>query len=106
MTLSQNLLWPIWWYTTGFVWFLKTNSRFIRGQARILHLGVWIRYLFVPMFGAKDRASRIISFFIRIFEIIIRGLVLLIFCLLSFIVIIIYLLIPILIIYLLINQFT
>ncbi len=66
--------WPLWWYSKGLILILKKSSEWVRGYGKSLSLGVWIKNLFVPMFGMNDWQSRIISFFMRIAQIIFRGI--------------------------------
>ena len=57
---------PFWWYTTG----LKIAAGFcfgsIKNQWLSLGVGVWLRNLFVPMYGETTIAGKIISFFARL----------------------------------------
>ena len=48
----------------------------IQGYARTLAIRVWIRNIFVPMFGMYDWQSRLISFFMRVVQIIGRTIAL------------------------------
>jgi hypothetical protein len=41
-----------------------------------LGLKIWIKNIFKPMFGQYDIPGKLISFFMRIFQIIVRGLIL------------------------------
>lgn len=74
--LAQVIYLPGWWYTTGLSWLVKRLLVFLKNKKRALNIGIWLRYLFVPMFGEKDFASRIISFGVRFFQIIFRTLAL------------------------------
>ncbi|HQB50875.1 MAG TPA: hypothetical protein PLT32_01505 [bacterium] len=71
--IVREIFWfPFWWYSQGWfswigywrVWLIKTS----RGLA----LMVWLKNLFVPMYGQKDAASFIISFVIRLIQIVFR----------------------------------
>ncbi len=66
--------WPIWWYTQGLAMVGKWALRSITMYAKSISLGVWIKNLFVPMFGMRDWQSRIISFFVRLFQIVVRSI--------------------------------
>ncbi len=89
---------PIWWYSVGFVRMLKGVWRFLIGQEQSLGFFIWLKNIFVPMYGQRDWAGRLISFFIRLVQIIFRGLALLIWVILSLIFVAIWLLGPILLI--------
>jgi len=97
--IKAVLYFPFWWYSRGFLNVLKGSGSFIRDFEQTLGFMIWIKNLFVPMYGQRDIAGRLISFFLRLFEIIFKGIILLIFIILNFIYIIFWLLIPIFIIY-------
>lgn len=68
---------PIWWYTGGlkhaFLWCYKL---FKRGNNKLAP-GLWLQNILVPMFGQFDWQGRIISFFMRLAQIIGRSVALL-----------------------------
>ena len=76
--IGDILYWPIWWYSSGFK---KTAEslwqRFLRMEER-LALRIWFINLLTPMFGQTDWQGRLISFFIRLIQIIVRFILLLI----------------------------
>ncbi|MCL2110300.1 hypothetical protein FWH30_01840 [Microgenomates group bacterium] len=72
LPIERLFLWPIWWYGQGLLWLLKKVGSFLINQARSLNIVVWAQNLFVPMFGEQDTASRLISFFVRFFMIILK----------------------------------
>jgi hypothetical protein len=76
---GEILYFPWWWYSTGFARWLIVLSKFWLNLEKVLGLGVWVKNIFVPMYGQRDLASRAISFVMRLIQIIIRGLALL-FC--------------------------
>ena len=57
---------PLWWYTRG----LKITAQFcfgsVQSQWQALGLSVWLKNLFVPMYGETAISGRIISFFTRV----------------------------------------
>ncbi|MDA0207870.1 MAG: hypothetical protein O3B64_00475 [bacterium] len=69
---------PIWWYTRGLLEAFKTLAKWFRAYARSLAIGVWMKNLFVPMYGQRDWQSRIISVFFRTIVICGKSIVLLI----------------------------
>lgn len=75
--LGNILFFPLWWYSFGFIRFAQRIISFWRGEQRSLGFNVWLKNLFVPMYGQHDFAGRLISFFIRLIQIIVRGLALL-----------------------------
>jgi hypothetical protein len=77
-TLGNIIYFPFWWYSVGFVETIKKEAIFFRNQEKSLGFSVWLTNIFVPMYGQADIAGRIISFFIRLVQVIARGLALLI----------------------------
>ncbi|MFH1089467.1 MAG: hypothetical protein V1716_03525 [Candidatus Uhrbacteria bacterium] len=73
-TIGRGVFFPVWWYTRGLLDILKFIRGSIKNQYINLGLGVWLANLFVPMYGSTDWASRLISFFIRLFMVVVRGL--------------------------------
>lgn len=65
----------------------------IKGYSRTLAIRVWIKNIFVPMFGMHDWQSRLISFFMRVVQIIGRSIALLIFTFAALLALAIYVLI-------------
>jgi len=65
---------PLWWYQDGlqkmFHWWAYMMRR---GNAR-LGVKLWIRNIFAPMFGQRDWQGRLVSFFMRVVNIIGRGI--------------------------------
>ena len=103
--IKTILYFPVWWYSKGFLKVLKGSADFIKDIEQTFGFMIWVKNLFVPMFGQKDIAGRLISFFLRLVQIIFRGIALLIFILLVFIFIIIWLILPIFVIYQILINF-
>ena len=64
-----------------------------------LGLPVWIKNLFKPMFGQQDWQGRIISFFMRLAQIIIRFIIWLFWIIFSVAVFVIWIVVPIFIVW-------
>lgn len=75
--LGGIIYFPFWWYSVGFIETLKKEGIFLRNREQSLGFSIWLKNIFVPMYGQHDMAGRIISFFIRFIQIIFRGLMLL-----------------------------
>ncbi len=85
----EIIYFPVWWYSVGFFRFFRNVRLFLRKRERSLGFLVWAKNIFVPMYGQSDFAGRLISFFMRLVQIIARGFILLlwiIFCLLSLVI--------------------
>lgn len=82
---------PVWWYTRGFALLLAWAGRSVRGQFVSLGLGVWIKNLFVPMYGATDIWGKVISFAIRLVMIVARTAALIGWVIIVFVCVVLYL---------------
>jgi len=90
---------PVWWYTRGTMHALRwTVGLFKRGNA-VLAPGLWFANLFVPMFGQYDFVGRIISFFMRSFQVFIRSIAMLFWLILCLFLFCIWLVLPVAVIY-------
>jgi hypothetical protein len=95
LLLPRDLIYfPFWWYTRGLVRFAKSFINSLRFKWQDLGVGVWIKNLFVPMFGVHDISGRLISFFMRLVNIIGRFFYFLIFAVIFFLWFLIKLLAP------------
>jgi len=85
---------PLWWYTRGFYGLVLGAIDFIIRKERSLSLLVWTRNLFVPMYGQHDVAGFLISFIVRLTQIIFRSFVMLFWLYLSLLAVLIWLALP------------
>lgn len=93
--LVGNILYfPIWWYTRGLKRMGGFLFDFVTGMEARLAWRIWVKNIFKPMYAVSDIPGRLISFFMRIFMILIRGLAILIIATLSLIALAIYLIWP------------
>ena len=92
------LFFPFWWYSKGVVrvggWIMQSMT----DERENLAIGVWIKNLFVPMYGANDITGRLVSFFMRCVQIVGRTFVLIIYAFLMMLLMLAYLLLPILVV--------
>ena len=96
--------WPLWWYSVGLGRLLRGVGHFLRDRQINLGITVWLKNLFTPMYGQRDFVSRLISFLVRLFQIIFRSCGLLFWLILCLVLIIVWLVAPLLAIYALIYQ--
>lgn len=101
---GKIIYFPIWWYSVGLGRLLKGVYGSARDQEKSLGLSVWVKNIFVPMYGQYDIAGRLISFFVRLFQIIFRGLAFLIWLIFLLALIIFWLALPLFIILALVFQ--
>jgi hypothetical protein len=97
--LFDIIYFPVWWYTRGTLHALRwTVGLFKRGNA-VLAPGLWLANLFVPMFGQYDFVGRIISFFMRSFQVFIRSIAMLFWLIICLFLFCIWLVLPVAVIY-------
>ena len=75
--LGEIVYFPIWWYGPGLVRTIRKLGLFWLDQGRMIGFSVWLRNIFVPMYGQSDLAGRLISFVMRLIQVVLRGTVLL-----------------------------
>ncbi|MFA4999847.1 MAG: hypothetical protein WC545_00595 [Patescibacteria group bacterium] len=103
--LGEILYFPIWWYSVGFIRRVKVSWSFLRNREISLGFSVWAKNIFVPMYGQRDFAGRLISFLVRLVQIIARGLVLFLWLIIVLLGLIFWLALPILLLIALAFQF-
>lgn len=104
--LKDTVYFPIWWYSRGLFLLLKKLKQFIIDRERGLALFIWIKNIFRPMYSQHDWAGLFISFFVRVFQIIFRSILMIFWLILAFIILLIWIIAPIFVIYQIIYQFT
>jgi hypothetical protein len=102
--LKDIVFFPFWWYSIGLVKTVKNLAVFVADKEKSLGLAVWIKNIFVPMYGQRDIQGAIISFFVRLIQIIFRSLFLLIWIIIALIGFLIWLAVPFLIVYMIVWQ--
>lgn len=102
--LGKILYFPVWWYSVGLFKRIKSLLKMLKDREKNLGLSVWIKNIFVPMYGQNDFSGKIISFFIRFFQIIFRSFILLFWLIVAIIAVIFWIGIPVFIIFALIFQ--
>lgn len=97
--LRDILYFPIWWYTRGLVFLAVKLKDFLAGKQKSLGLFIWIKNIFRPMYGQHDWAGILISFFIRLVQIIIRGIAMIFWIVLALAIFGVWLVLPMFVIY-------
>ncbi|MBU4421432.1 hypothetical protein L6259_00905 [Candidatus Parcubacteria bacterium] len=93
------LYFPLWWYSKGLVLAIRWVGRSILELENLLGVSIWAKNIFTPMFGQYDLQGRIVSFFMRFFQIIFRSLAFLLFSAFYSVLFVIYLILPVITIY-------
>ncbi len=67
-------LFPVWWYTAGFVRVVRAAANWFEQTRRMMAVGLWAKNILTPMFAQYDFAGRAISVLMRLVNIIGRAL--------------------------------
>jgi len=102
--LGDIMLFPLWWYTKGLQRYANLMWENVHMVERHLGVFIWTNNILRPMFGQYDWQGRIISFFMRLVNIIFRGGVLLIWSLLCAALFMLWIAFPLLMIWLIALQ--
>jgi hypothetical protein len=78
--VRDMLYFPFWWYSAGLLQTVKGLISFLNNRQKSLAFFVWLKNIFVPMYGQYDWQGRLISVFIRIVQIIFRGFLMIMWC--------------------------
>jgi len=93
------LYYPLWWYTGGARRMVLFCWRQIQEGNLNFSPGLWLVNIFVPMFGQTDWQGRIVSFFMRLVNVIFRFIALLIWTAIVVVLFFFYLLLPVFVLY-------
>ena len=97
--VGNILYFPIWWYSQG----LKEAGLFclrkISNGEKVLGLKIWLVNLFKPMYGQYDWQGKLISFFMRLVQLVFRTIAMIIWIIIVFVLFIIWLVLPPFVIY-------
>ncbi len=85
---------PVWWYSVGAKRAFLACTGLIGEANSNLAPGLWLKNIFVPMFGQTDWQGRITSFFMRLVNVIGRSIGLLIWSTVVWILFFAWLLLP------------
>ncbi len=102
--LFDIVYFPIWWYTNG----LKRAVLYCAGLWQFANEymapGLWLKNIFVPMFGQADWQGRVMSFFMRLMNVFFRGILLFVWTILVFLLFLVWLFIPVLVVWFLVRS--
>lgn len=96
--IREVFYFPIWWYTRGLAMAANFSWQRIRNIEIRLGVKVWVVNIFKPMFAQHDIAGVLISFFMRIFQIIGRSLVLFLWTILMILAFFVWIILPIVVV--------
>ena len=86
---------PFWWYSKGLVRWTRFVWQWYTDYAAYLGVTVWVKNLFVPMYGSYDIPGRIISFFMRLVVIAARSVGMILLTILMIVIYLAYFVLPI-----------
>ena len=92
--LGGLLGFPLWWYTKGLARFARFAWQWFQDYRAWLGVSIWVKNLFVPMYGSYDIVGRIVSFFMRLVMIVLRSIGLVITAVFFAVVLLLYILLP------------
>lgn len=81
--LVEAAIFPAWWYGRGLVGAWRYSMAFLRHREQGVGFMVWVKNIFVPMYGQTDFAGRLISFIVRFVQVLARGLLMLCYLLIA-----------------------
>lgn len=96
---------PFWWYTKGLIKAWAHFKGTLQSANESLGLTIWIRNIFTPMFGQTDWQGRLVSFFMRLVQIIFRSVVFVGWMIFAFIMLILRVVFPIFVAYMILFNF-
>lgn len=89
---------PVWWYSRGTIQVIKGLGNMIANEEKSLALFVWVKNLFRPMYGVRGWDGYLVSFAVRLVQIIVRSIALVVWMVIALVLLIAWLVFPILVI--------
>lgn len=102
--LKDILYFPLWWYSMGLWNFVQGIVQFLKNREKGLGLSVWLKNIFKPMYGQHDWQGILISIFMRLVQIVFRSVLMLVYFLLAVLAFIVWVILPLLIVFEIIVQ--
>lgn len=97
--IGDIIYFPVWWYSRGLILAVQWSLNLFKSGNAILGPGLWLKNIFVPMFGQYDWRGRIISFFMRLANVIGRGLALVVWLVLCLVIFSLWPILPLIMLY-------
>jgi len=102
--LLDILYFPLWWYTGGAKYALIFCYNLWQDANQYLAPWLWLKNIFVPMFGQRDWQGRLVSIFIRLMNVLARGFMMLIWTVVVLALWLLWLILPIFVWYMFFNS--
>jgi len=103
--IGDFIYWPIWWYTIGFRERLIWLAKQIKITWQSLALGLWLKSMFKPMYADRSVLGRAISIVMRIIILAWKLIWFMLWTVIVIIAVLIWLIAPVVVVYMLIQQF-
>lgn len=103
-TIADFLYTPVWWYSRGLLRQFQGVWGSLGARYEALALDVWVKNIGTPMYGQYDISGRIISFVMRLAQIVGRLFVLVVWAALLLTWLMVWVLIPVGVLYLIVIQ--
>jgi hypothetical protein len=95
---------PIWWYTGGTKRVVISCGEFVAEANSYLAPGLWLKNIFTPMYGQYDWQGRIVSFMMRVANVIFRTVGLLVWIVIVVALFFIWMIFPVFVVWGLVNS--
>lgn len=102
--IGEVFYFPLWWYGRGILNTIRWCLGSLKSANKKLGVTIWLANVLTPMYGQYDFAGRVISFFMRIAQIIFRTALLFLWLIFLLIVFLFYLVLPLFTTYQIIAQ--
>ena len=96
---------PLWWYTGGVKHAIKYCYGVLQSGNMVLSPMLWLKNIFVPMYGQSDFQGRLVSFFMRLVNFIGRSIALFFWLLVVIFIFLLWLAFPVFVVWMFINSF-
>ena len=90
---------PLWWYSRGLVITIRSLKKFIINREKSLALLVWLKNIHRPMYGQYDWQGRVISFVMRLAQIIARGAIMIFWLMFALAIFLLWVMLPFVVLY-------
>ena len=99
--LFDLVYFPLWWYTGGVLYAGKFCFHLLQDGNMNLAPGLWLKNMFVPMFGQRDFQGRLMSIFMRFVNFVGRLIALFFWFFVCLVLFCVWLIIPVFVVYML-----
>jgi len=99
------LYFPLWWYGEGAKKVFMGCINLIREGNMMMSPGLWLKNIFVPMFGQTDLQGRLVSFLMRFFNVVFRSIGLVIWIVFSLLLFLLWVVFPMFVLFMLVTSF-